>query len=59
MTLNEILNRLLPCRHKWEEVDKVKVYSVTENGHQIGHLPKRYDYILKCKICGDVTKRRV
>lgn len=59
MTLHEILDRLLPCKHKWQVKDILSVYSVNEFGKRIGTLPKANDYILQCEVCGEVKKRRV
>ena len=59
MTLHEILDRLLPCKHKWKVIDKNDVYPVNHLGKQLGTLPIHNSYILECTICGDVTNRKV
>jgi hypothetical protein len=59
MTLHEILDRLLPCKHKWKTIEITKVYPIDILGNQIGKLPEHSIYTLECKVCGNITKRRI
>lgn len=59
MTLHEILDRLLPCKHKWKVKDILTCYTIDDLGKQIGKLPSNHLYILECEICGNIKKRRI
>ena len=59
MTLHEILDRLLPCKHKWKTIEIIKIYTINDFGEQIGDLPTSHLYILECEICGSVKKLKV
>lgn len=47
------------CEHKWDIFSKIPVYTVNRYGEQLGTLAEKYEYVLKCKKCGDIKKKSI
>jgi hypothetical protein len=43
------------CQHQWDIHQKINVYGLEDNGKETSS-PIRFDYILRCKHCGDMKK---
>lgn len=54
-TLLKIVLAWRGCRHRWQEISKIRIIPYTGNeAHTIG-----YDYHLRCTRCGDVKVRKL
>jgi hypothetical protein len=44
------------CQHQWDIHQKIDVYGMLNEYGQETKIPIRFDYILRCKHCGDMKK---
>lgn len=46
------------CQHEWEEIERLQTF-LTSMADLSKRIPRGYEFILRCKKCGEITKRRV
>ena len=44
------------CQHQWNIQQKIDVYGIDEYTGKETSMPIRYEYILRCKHCGDMKE---
>lgn len=59
LTLSTMNERKNQCKHEWEETDMEKMEFVKNRGYSSAYRVSGRRYYLKCKKCGDITKKDV